>query len=419
MMYDWANSAFATTMIAAVLPIFYKDVAGSTLEGNLAASYWGYTQSIAMIMVALLAPLLGAVADLSGAKLRFLRFFAYMGATACALFIFVGEGNYLLASLLFIIGTIGYSGGNTFYDSMLTDLVPPEKRDMVSAKGYTLGYVGGGILLAVNLLMIRQPALFGLNNSLQGTYASFLSVAIWWFVFSLPIFLRVGPHLPKPVLQLPISAYASAGTKRIIATFRKIRYYPELLKYLVAFWLFSDGINTVIAMATIYGKTIGIGTSDLIMALLITQFVGIPFTLAFGTIAERLGSKKSLYISLSIYVGIVTLGYFMENAMHFYILAVIVGMVQGGSQAVARSIFSRLVPRKQSSEFFGFLSVSSKFSSSFGPFVFAFVGQVFNNARLGILALLLFFIGGILVLRTVNLTKGEREADEIELPPAV
>ena len=191
---------------------------------------------------------------------------------------------------------------------------------------------------------------------------------------------------------------------------RRIKHYPELLKYLLAFWLFNDGINTVISMATIYGKTIGIGTTDLIIALLITQFVGIPFTLMFGKIAVRLGSKKALYISLASYVGIVMLGYFMQNAVHFYILAVMVGMVQGGSQAVARSIFSRLVPPSQSTEFFGFLSVSSKFSSSFGPFVFALVGQIFGSARFGILALLLFFIGGILLLRKVDLAKGEREA---------
>lgn len=413
MMYDWANSAFATTMLAAVLPIFYYDVAGKNLNEDLAASYWGYTQSIALILVAILAPLLGAIADLSGSKLRFLRAFATLGILASALFVFVGEGDYLLASFLMIIGMIGFSGGNTFYDSMLTNLVPPDQRDMVSSKGYTMGYVGGGILLAVNLLMIQKPGLFGLENGLQGTYAAFLSVAVWWYIFSRPIFGTVGPFLPKPVVQHTVGEYVGAGAKRLLRTLRSIRHYPELLKYLIAFWLFSDGINTVIAMATIYGKTIGIETSHLIIALLITQFVGIPFTLLFGRIAVRMGSKNSLYITLSAYVGIVMLGYFMQNATHFYMLAVMVGMVQGGSQAVARSIFSKLVPQLQSAEFFGFLSVSSKFSSSFGPFVFAVVGQITGSARYGILALLLFFIGGILMLMTVNMAKGESEAVEV------
>ncbi|MEX1031265.1 MAG: MFS transporter [Paenibacillaceae bacterium] len=416
MMYDWANSAFATTMLAAVLPIFYYDVAGKNLSEDLAASYWGYTQSIALILVAIMAPLLGAIADLSGSKLRFLRVFAFFGILASALFVFVGVGDYVLASCLMIVGMIGFSGGNTFYDSMLTDLVPNDQRDMVSSKGYTMGYVGGGTLLAVNLLMIKKPELFGLESELQGTYAAFLSVAVWWYIFSRPIFRRVGQFLPKPVVQYTFGEYVGAGAKRLARTLRSIKHYPELLKYLIAFWLFSDGINTVIAMATIYGKTIGIGTSDLITALLITQFVGIPFTLLFGKIAVKLGSKKSLYITLSTYVGIVLLGYFMQNATHFYLLAIMVGMVQGGSQAVARSIFSKLVPQTRSAEFFGFLSVSSKFSSSFGPFVFAIVGQITGNARYGILALLLFFVGGIILLTRVNLAKGEREAVELEQP---
>jgi UMF1 family MFS transporter len=205
--------------------------------------------------------------------------------------------------------------------------------------------------------------------------------------------------------------YAIAGATRLIGTFGRIRKFPELLKYLLAFWLFNDGINTVITMATIYGAAIGIGAVHLIAALLITQFVGFPFTLLFGRIAEKISPKTALYVSLGVYVVIVSLGYFMETAAHFYALAVMVGMVQGGSQAVARSIFSRLVPKRQSAEFFGFLGVSSKLSSSFGPFIFGVVGQVFQSSRLGILALLVFFVGGILMLATVNLDKGRREAE--------
>lgn len=410
-LYDWANSAFVTTMVAAVLPIFYADVAAAGLPDYLKTSYWGYTQTIGMVLVALSAPLLGSIADVSGYKLRFLRIFAYVGVLASAAFVLVGEGDYLLASALFIAGTIGFSGGNTFYDSMLTDLVPEEKRDMVSSKGYSYGYLGGGLLLALNLLMIMQPGWFGLRSSTEGTYLAFLSVALWWFVFSLPIFRHVAPLLPKPKEAKPFPRYAADGVARLRRTFREIKRYPELLKYLIAFWLFNDGINTVITMATIYGATIGIGSTDLIAALLITQFVGFPFTLLLGRAAEKVGSKPALYLSLAVYVVIITLGFFMETALHFYILAVIVGMVQGGSQAIARSIFSRLVPKAQSAEFFGFLSVSSKLSSSFGPFVFGVVGQVFQSSRHGILALLLFFIGGIGMLTTVNLNRGHEQAE--------
>jgi len=413
-MYDWANSAFVTTMVAAVLPVFYFDVAAKGLAEYEAASYWSFSQSAAMVTVALLAPFLGAVADLSGRKLQFLRAFAWLGITATALFVLVGEGDWLLASILFIAGQIGFSGGNTFYDSMLTDLVPEEKRDMVSSQGYAVGYLGGGLLLAVNLLMIMKPGWFGLDSALHGTYLCFLSVAAWWFLFSLPIFRHAGPHLPKAVVRLSAAGYAARGFGRLYRTFRNVRRFPELVKYLIAFWLFNDGINTVITMATMYGKTIGIGTNDLIAALLITQFVGFPCTLLFGRMAERIGAKRALYLSLAVYAVIISLGYFMTTALHFYLLAIVVGFVQGGSQAVARSIFSRLVPRRQSAEFFGFLSVSSKLSSSFGPFVFGLASQLFKSSRMGILALLVFIIGGMIMLMFVNLDKGRIEAEEAD-----
>lgn len=407
-MYDWANSAFATTMMAAVLPIFYSDVAAGTLDKITAQSYWGYTQSAAMLLVAVLAPVLGAIADLSGSKVRFLRIFSYLGILSSILFVFVGKGDYLLASLLLILGTVGFSGGNTFYDALLTDLVPFEKRDYISSKGYAFGYIGGGVLLAVNLAMIMKPAWFGLPNAAVATYASFVSVGTWWYLFSLPLFRRVKD---RPVQAgLTVGQYTSAGLRRVWQTMKEITRYPELLKFIIAFWFFNDGINTIITMATIYGHGIGIGTTDLIAALLITQFVGIPFTLLFGKIAERLGSKPSLYLSLGIYVLIVILGYFMNTALHFYLLAILVGFVQGGSQSIARSIYSSLVPAARSAEFFGFLSVSSKFASIFGPFTFALVGQLTGSGRAGILSLILFFGVGIALLATVNMEKGRAEA---------
>ncbi len=408
-MYDWANSAFAATMLAAVLPIFYADVAGKNLSENTVLSLWGYTNSIAMVIVAILAPVLGAISDMSGWKMRFLRSFAYIGILATSGYVFVGEGDYILASLLFILGTVGFSGGNTFYDSLLTDLVPREKRDMVSSQGYALGYVGGGLLLAINLAMIMKPGLFGFKDTLSAMHGVFLSVAVWWLVFSLPLFRHVKIQ-PVPTGQ-HFGQLASTGFSRVWNTFKHLPRYPELLKYLIAFWFFNDGINTVISMATAYGKNIGIGRNDLIIALLITQFVGIPFTLLFGKIAEKLGSKPSLYLSLFIYVIVIILGYFMQTALHFYVLAIIVGFVQGGSQAIARSIYSKLVPIRRSTEFFGFLSISGKFSSIIGPFVFALVNQLTGSGRIGIVSLLFFFLAGMLMLTRVNLDKGRREAE--------
>ncbi|MEF3301600.1 MFS transporter [Paenibacillus sp. GYB003] len=409
-MYDWANSAFATTMMAAVLPIFYSDVAASTLPNQqTATSYWGMTQSIAMLIVAVLTPVLGAVADYTGYKVRFLRLFSYLGILASFCFVFVGSGDYVLASFLFILGTIGFSGGNAFYDSLLNDLVEPERRDAVSSKGYAFGYIGGGVLLVVNLLLIRMPGWFGLPSSLAGTYVSFASVALWWFLFSLPLFRRVKDK--RNGTRHTALQYAAIGFSRIWSTFKRITKYPELLKYLIAYWFFNDGISTIITMATIYGTEIGLGSSHLIAALVITQFVGIPFTLLFGKIADRLGSKQSLYISLAVYVLIVVFGFFMTETWQFYALAFVVGMVQGGSQAIARSIYSRLVPADRPAEFFGFLSVSSKFSAIVGPFVFSVVGLATGSSRLGILALVVFFIVGIALLAKVDLRKGAAEAE--------
>lgn len=411
-MYDWANSAFATTMMAAVLPIFYSEVAGSTLPSEqVATSYWGLTQSIAMLIVAVLTPVLGAVADYSGRKVLFLRLFAYVGMLASLCFVFVGNGDYILASVLFIFGTIGFSGGNAFYDALLNDLVEPDKRDYVSSRGYAYGYIGGGVLLVVNLLLIQKPGWFGLTSTLIGTYISFASVAVWWYLFSLPLFRRVKDR--KRETQHSPGQYVAIGFSRIWTTFKRIRRYPELLKYLLAFWFFNDGISTIITMATIYGKEIGLQTSDLIAALVITQFVGIPCTLLFGKIAERLGSKPSMYISLSVYVLIVILGYFMSEGWHFYALAIAVGLVQGGSQSIARSIYSRLVPVDRAAEFFGFLSVSSKFSAIVGPFVFSVVGLATGSSRYGILALIVFFIAGMALLAKVDLKKGAAEAEAV------
>ena len=409
MMYDWANSAFATTMMAAVLPIFYIEVASKGLSSSTSASYWGLTQAAGMLLVAILAPVLGAAADYAGKKMLFLRSFSYLGIAASFLFVFIGQGDYLAASLLFVLGTVGFSGGNSFYDALLPDLVPEEqKREYISSKGFACGYVGGGLLLVVNLLMIQKPGLWGLPNGEAGTRLAFASVAVWWLVFSLPLFRHVKDRTADA--PIPFRQYTRMGFSRTWETLKSLKQYPQLLKFILAYWFFNDGINTIITMATAYGKAIGIGTSDLIMALLITQFVGIPFTLLFGKIGERLGAKPALYISLSIYLLIVLLGYFMTSATHFYLLAVMVGFVQGGSQAVARSLFSRLVPADRTAEFFGFLSVSGKFSSMVGPAVFAATGLITGSSRYGILALALFFLAGIALLRTVNLEQGSLEA---------
>ncbi|MFC5652394.1 MFS transporter [Paenibacillus solisilvae] len=408
LLYDWANSAFATTIMAAVMPIFYKSVAGADLVGNTAENYWGYTQTIAMLFVALLSPIMGAIADYSGAKVKFLAVFAFIGALATMFMSLIGPGDWLLASSLVILGTIGFSAGNTFYDGLLTEVAPPEKRDSLSARGYALGYLGGGLLLAVNLVMIEGWEMVGFPDKTTATQVAFITVGIWWLLFSIPIVRHVKERAKGAALSYGDAV--KSGFARIGRTMKTASRYPELLKYMAAFWFFNDGINTVIVMATIYGSGIGIGTSDLILALLITQFVGYPSTLLFIKLASRFGSKKSLNGSLVIYVVIVILGYFMTNSIHFYLLAFMVGLVQGGSQAIARSMYANLVPPSRTAEFFGFLSLSSKFSSVAGPLVFSVVGTITGSSRLAILSLVAFFIIGIAILAFVNLDKGRKEA---------
>ncbi|MGP3777812.1 MFS transporter [Halanaerobium saccharolyticum] len=408
-MYDWANSAFATVILATVLPIFYKDVAGINLPGNLATSYWGYTQTLAMIIIAVISPILGAAADYSDSKKSFLKFFVFLGITGTALLFFVNEGNYLLASFFFIIANIGFSGGNVFYDGFLTDVSDSESIDYVSSLGYAAGYLGGGLLLAVNLLMISKPALFGISSVTSATQISFVTVAVWWFIFSLPAF----KYLPDPdrrVEKIPLGKYTKMAFGRLKSTFVHIRKYRELWKFLLAFWLYNDGIGTIIRMATIYGREVGIGQTDLIGALLLTQFVGIPFALIFAKIAGKITAKKGIYLALIIYTGITFYGYFLDSALDFWILAGIVGMVQGGAQALSRSLYGAMVPEAKSAEFFGFFGVSSKFAAIVGPTVFAYTGQLTGSSRYGIIAVASFFILGMIFLSRVDVEKGKQEA---------
>lgn len=413
-MYDWANSAFATTIMGAVLPTFYSEVAGANLEPVQASSYWGYTNTIAMLLVAVAAPILGAIADHSGTKKRFLGGFAGLGILFTAFLVLVSTGDWLMASAFYILGRIGFSGANIFYDSLLPHVAHPDEIDQVSTKGYALGYLGGGLLLVINLAWIMKPEWFGLRDAELASRLSFLSVAAWWAFFSIPLFRRVAE--PPFVQERGESANpVKAGFQRVGRTFREIRRYRELFKYLVAFWLYNDGIGTIITMAAIFGKEIGIGTTDLIGAIVAMQFLGIPFSFAFGWLARRLGTKRSILLALGIYAIISIGGYFMQTSLHFWILAFLVATVQGGSQALSRSLFGRMAPKAKTAEFFGFYDVSSKFAGIVGPALFAVVGQLTGSSRLSIVSLIVFFIvGGGLLLR-VDEEEGIRVAQEENL----
>lgn len=410
-MYDWANSAFATTIMAAVLPIFYADVAAANLPEHLRTVYWGYTTSIALFTIGILSPVLGAAADYLGAKKKFLAAFAGMGVLATTFLSLIARGEWLYASAVFIVGNIEFAGANVFYESLLPHITREGELDRVSTAGYAMGYVGGGVLLAVNLAWIMMPERFGMSDATQASRIAFLSVALWWALFSVPIFRSV----KEPARRLEHDENlgmnpVKVGFSRVFQTFGELRRHRQIFLFLVAFWFYNDGIGTIIKMATIYGREIGIGTTDLIGALLLVQFVGIPFAFAFGALADHIGAKRGIYLALSVYTGISVLGYFMTSAWHFWVLAFGVAMVQGGSQALSRSLYSSLIPRGKSSEFFGFYSVSAKFAGILGPFLFAVVGQLVGGSRLSILSLTIFFIGGMLLLSRVDVDEGRRIA---------
>ncbi|NIR43825.1 MAG: MFS transporter [Gemmatimonadetes bacterium] len=406
--------------MGAVLPIYFARVAAEGLPGNVATAYWGYTTAAGLAIIALISPVLGATADYLGAKKRFLAGFMLLGVTATGCLFFVTRGQWPLASTLFVVGNIGFAGANVFYDSLLPHIASEEEVDRVSTAGYALGYVGGGILLAINLAMIMVPNLFGLADSGLASRLSFISVAVWWFGFSIPLLRDVSE--PPRRLEADEGVRVNpvrAGFRRLKETIGHIRSYRELLIFLLAFWLYTDGIGTIIKMASVYGTEIGIGETHLIGAFVLVQFLGIPFTFAFGALAARIGARNGIYIALTVYSLISVFAFFMTEAWHFWLLAIAVSMVQGGSQALSRSLYSILVPRGKSSEFFSFLSVFQKFAGIFGPFLIGGIAAATGSGRYGILTLVIFFVGGMALLSRVDIEAGRRaaRAEDSELVP--
>jgi UMF1 family MFS transporter len=418
-MYDWANSAFATTIMAAVLPIFFRNVAAthySSQQSHIATSIWGYTTAIALFCVAVLSLILGPISDYGSTKKRFLAAFVFLGCISTAMLGITGPGDWIWVCFLFILGNIGYAGSEVFYDSILPHIAGPKEIDRISTRGYALGYVGGGILLIINIAMIwflPKMIVPPGNESVPvlGMQLSFVSVGIWWGLFSIPIF----KHVPEPPgVRQGMGGENPLGIafRRLSQTFKDIKQYRQLFLFIIAFWFYNDGIGTIIKMATAYGDEIGIGTLDLIGALLLTQFVGIPCTILFGRITSRISTKSAILFGLGVYILITIGGYFMTSSLHFWILAFIVGMVQGGTQGLSRSLYASMVPTAKSAEFFSFYNISGKFAGVMGPFIFGLMGQIGKSSRLGIISLIFFFlIGGLLLIR-VQVDEGRSQANQ-------
>ncbi|MDC3279975.1 MFS transporter [Gammaproteobacteria bacterium] len=398
-LYDLANSAFATTVMAGFFPIFFKQYWSQDAVITESTFYLGIGNSLASLVIVILAPILGAMADTGGLRKRMLAGFASLGILATGALYLVQAGMWPFAILLYAIAVIGFSGANTFYDALLVIVAPPNKRHRVSALGFALGYLGGGILFLVNVLMTLKPHAFGLADAAEGVRWSFISVAVWWTLFSIPLFLFVEEPLPKAGprrvnFQLTFTALAT--------TARSISQYRNAWIFLLAYWLYIDGVDTIVRMSVDFGLSIGLSSDHLITALLLVQFIGFPAALVFGRLGERYGAKRGIWICVWVYVGVTIYAFFMETALQMYILAAVIGLVQGGIQALSRSMFSRLIPSEKNAEFFGFYNVVGKAAAVFGPVMMGTIAHLSGNPRLGILSIALLFFAGMFFFRLVK-----------------
>jgi len=407
-MYDLANSAFSTTIITAIFPVYFTSVAGAGLPPGEALRLLARTTTIALATSAILAPCLGALADYAPIKKRLLGLFTAIGCIAAGCLAIAGRGDWFLAAVCFGIGNIGFTASLTFYDSLLPHIAREDEIDRVSTGGYALGYLGGGVLLALNVGWILSPATFGLRDAAQASRLSFASVAVWWLLFSIPLFRRVPePHTRAGDARSTVEL-VTASFKGLLHTIRELGRYRNALLLMIAFVIYADGIGTIQRLATSYGAELGINQGALITAILLVQFAGIPFAFLFGILAGRIGAKASIFIGLAVYIVLTISAYYMKTERDFYILALLVATVQGGTQALSRSLFASMIPRARSSEFFGFFSIFEKFGAILGPAAFEMASRTTGSSRSAILSVVVFFIAGAVVLSFVNVQQGQK-----------
>lgn len=391
-LYDWANSAYATTVMSGFFPVFFKlywAQGSSATQGTLAL---GIANSVASLLVALLAPILGAVADRSSSKKRFLALFAWLGILSTVALWFVAQGDWVMAVVVYVASSVGFFGSLIFYDSLLVSVAPREKWDSASSLGFALGYLGGGLLFLVNVLMTQRPQMFGIPDAATAVRISFVSVGVWWLVFSLPLFF--GVKEPQNADTKPLGTAIREGWRQLAHTFRDIRGQKVIVLFLLAYWFYIDGVDTIIKMAVNYGTDLGFDGSSLIVALLLVQFVAFPAALAYSWVSSKIGIRAAILMGIVGYMVITVFGYFLQDVTGFYLLAIAVALFQGGLQAISRSAFARLVPAEKSGEYFGFFNMFGKFATIIGPVLMGVVTQVSGDSRLGILSVLILFVAG-------------------------
>ena len=406
--YDWANSTFSTTVMAGFFPIFFEKYWSNPNDLIQSTYQLGVANSLGSIVIAALAPLLGAIADRGSVKKKFLIFFCYFGVVMTGALFLVGQGEWELAMLCYIASTIGFMGANTFYDSLLPSVAEKDNLDYVSSLGYAMGYIGGGLLFLVNVLMYLNPHWFGIPDASTAIRISFFSVAVWWGIFTIPLLIFV-PE-PSNSETVPLNKAVIEGYKQLKTTFGHIRKMKVIGVFLLAYWMYIDGVDTIIRMAVKMGSSLGFEAGDLITALLMVQFIAFPAALIYNWFASKIGTKKAVLIAIGGYSFVTLLAYFMTEKTHFFTLAAMIGLFQGGVQALSRSLYARLVPKGKEAEFFGFYNMLGKFAAVVGPVMMGWVTLVTGNVRLGILSILILFIGGAYLLIKVDFDEGERLA---------
>jgi UMF1 family MFS transporter len=405
-LYDWANSAFATTVMAGFFPVFFKSYWSAGTDVTASSFRLGLGNSIAGIAIMILAPLLGAIADKGGARKKFLLFFTVMGVAMTAGLYFVQKGAWETAVLLYVAASVGFNGGTIFYDALIVAVAPRDKLDVVSALGFALGYLGGGLLFALNVAMTLWPHAFGLNDAAQAVQVSFVMVAVWWAVFSLPVMMFV--EEPQATTNHRTLQVIKDGLHQVWETFHEIRRLRMIFMFLIAYWCYIDAVDTIIRMAVDYGLSLGFEAQNLIVALLITQVVGFPAALLFGKLGERFGAKTGIFIAIVFYIVVTLWAMRMDQVVEFYILAAAIGLVQGGIQSLSRSLYASMIPADKSGEFFGFYNMLGKFATVLGPVLMGAVGVITGSPRLSLLAVVALFVIGAALLYFVDVAEGRQ-----------
>jgi len=409
-LYDWANSAFATTVIAGFFPIFFKEYWSAGVPATESTFRLGVANSLSSLLVLVMAPVLGAIADQGTYKKRLLLFFAAVGIVFTGSLAAVDEGHWPLAVTAYVLAAIGFAGANVFYDALIVNVAPPSRYDWASSLGFGLGYLGGGILFGGCVVMTLNPGWFGLGSVDQAVKLAFVATALWWALFTIPLARNVNERRRRT--DLGWSAAVPAGWRQLRGTLGRLRQYRQVVLFLVAYWLYIDALDTIVRMAVDYGLALGFDSRDLITALLIVQFVGFPAALVFGVLGQRIGPKRGILAGLGVYGAITVWAFFMDEPWEFYGMAIAIGLVQGGVQALSRSLYARLIPKRASAEFFGFYNLLGKFAAVLGPVLVGWMAVLSGSNRVSILVLLVLFAAGAVLLSRVDVEQANRTVPE-------